>query len=297
MAREEHYQFLKENGLTLINEFTKEKITEKVKVIDRLNEEDKYDLVIVLMRKNKTLKLLPTLSKYRYPQCILFMGNNASGFDEYLEYIPQGKIVFGFPGGGGSRINHEIHFVDSEKPGGPRMPITLGEIDGKIRTRTRQIAELFESAGVPVKVVDEIDSWLKYHVAFVLPLAGALMKSGSNYRLAQDKAKIKQYILAVREAGRVLKALDYHKSYNPKFKLFYWLPIWLLTKILGKVFNSKFAEIAMMMHVKAAKDEMVALAKEFKALQHGSNIKAPNLSNLLAVILLQDVDELHHYQI
>jgi len=297
LARGEHYQFLKENGLVLINEFTKEKITEKVKVIDRLHEEDKYDLVIVLMRKNKVLKLLPTLGKYRYAQSILFMGNNASGFDEYLAHIPQGKILFGFPGGGGSRIDHEIHFVDSEKPGGPRMPITLGEIDGKIRTRTRQIKELFQSAGVPVKIVDDMDSWFKYHVAFVLPVAGALLKSGDNYRLAQNKTILKQYVLAVREAGRVLKALDYHKSYNPKFKLFYWFPIWLLTKILGKVFNSKFAEIAMMMHVKAAKDEMVALAKEFKAIQHGSNIKTSNLNNLLAVILLQDVEELHQYQV
>ena len=93
--------------------------------------------------------------------------------------------MFGFPGGGGSRINHVVHYVDSEKPKGKRMAITIGEIDGETRKRTQQIRHMFESADVPVKVVDDMDSWLKYHVAFINPIAGALLKSGDNYKLAQ----------------------------------------------------------------------------------------------------------------
>ena len=52
LARNEHYTFLKENGVVLVNEFTQEKIIEKVNLVDSLNESDSYDLVIVLMRKN-----------------------------------------------------------------------------------------------------------------------------------------------------------------------------------------------------------------------------------------------------
>ncbi len=283
LARGKHFRFLQENGLVLINAFSQERITEKVKIIDRLHAEDEYDLVIVLMRKNCLKKLLPTLSKHKYLHNILLMGNNANGFDEYLEYLPQEKVLFGFPGGGGSRIDHEIHYVDSEKPGGSRMPATIGEIDGKTKKRTRQVKTLFESAGVPVKIVDDIDSWLKYHIAFVLPLAGALLRSGDNYRLAKDNTTLKQYIIAVREAGRVLKSLDYQKSYNPKFKLFYWFPIGLLTKILGKFFNSKFAEVAMMMHARAARDEMIELSGEFRSLVDQSGEDVRNLDLLLSV--------------
>jgi len=36
---------------------------------------------------------------------------------------------------------------------------------------------LFESSGVPVNIVDEMDSWLKYHVSFENPIAGALLKA------------------------------------------------------------------------------------------------------------------------
>lgn len=284
LARGEHYQFLQKNGLVLINEFTQEKITKRVNVIDRINEDDEYDLVIILMRKNSVKRLLPTLGTYKHLHNILFMGNNTMGFREYLEYLPKEKILFGFPGGGGSRIDHIIHFIDSEKPRGPRMPITLGEIDGQTKARTQQIKTLFESASVPVKIVDDMDSWLKYHVAFVLPVAGALLKSGDNYQLAYDKATIREYVLAVREAGRVLKALDYHKSYNPKFKLFYWFPVFILIKILSKVFNSKFAEVAMMMHVKAAQDEMAELAQEFRILQKESGVSTPFFDKLMQYI-------------
>ncbi len=284
LARNEHYAFLKENGIVLVNEFTQEKIIEQVKVVDSLNEEDTYDLVIVLMRKNSIKNILPVLSKNGNIKNILFMGNNTLGFDEYLKYLPKEKVLFGFPGGGGSRINHIVHYVDSEKPNGKRLPITIGEIDGEIRERTRQTKYLFESSGVPVNIVDDINSWLKYHVAFVHPIAGALLKAGDNYKLAKDKNTIRTYIRAVKEGGRVLKALGYKKSYNFKLKLFYWLPESLLINILKQVFNSKFAEIAMMMHANAARDEIIVLRNEFKTLRDQTSIKTPNLDELISCI-------------
>jgi 2-dehydropantoate 2-reductase len=295
LARGEHHDFIEKNGLVLVNEFTGEETVAKVNVINRLHTEDEYDLVIVLMRKNGVLKLLPELGKHKYLNHILFMGNNANGFEEYLKYLPKEKVLFGFPGSGGSRIDHVAHYIDSEKPGGPRMPITIGEIDGMERERTHQIRDLFESSQVPVKIVDDIDSWLKYHVAFVLPVAGALLKSGDNYKLAKDKAMMKQYIMAVREGGKVMKSLGYKKSYNPKQNLFSLLPSWLLIRILGKVFDSKFAEIAMMMHVNAAKDEMAKLTKEFRDLQKQSGIATHSFDSLMDIVSPRRVEELEKY--
>lgn len=285
LARNDHYIFLKDQGLMLTNEFSKEKITTKeIHIVDGIDDQINYDLIIVIMRKNSVKSILPTLAKINNFKHILFMGNNSLGFDEYLQYIPKEKILFGFPGGGGSRINHIVHYIDSDKPNGKRMPIVLGELDGKKRDRTNQIAALFESSHVPVKYVDDIDSWQKYHVAFVLPIAGALLKSGDNYTLAKDKKMIKTYIYAVREGGKVLKSLGYHKSYNPKFTMFYWLPVTILVGILGKVLNTKFSEIAMMMHVHAARDEMIELSNEFQTLMDLSPVKTPNLCGLLDVI-------------
>ncbi|MFC2125748.1 ketopantoate reductase family protein [Bacteroidota bacterium] len=281
LARNEHYNFLKENGLVLVNEFTKEKIIEKVNVIDSLGEEDFYDLVIVIMRKNSVKHVLPVLSKNKRIQNILFMGNNTLGFDEYLHDLPEEKVLFGFPGGGGSRIDHIVHYVDTDKPNGKRFPVVIGEIDGEIKERTRQIKRLFESSAVPVKIVDDIDSWLRYHVVFVNPIAGALLKCGDNYKLSRDKDTLRTYIRAVKEGGRMLKALGFKKSYNTKLKLFYWFPEGFLVKILKKVFDSKFAEIAMMMHVNAAKDEMLELGDELMTLKKQTSIETPHLDELI----------------
>jgi 2-dehydropantoate 2-reductase len=286
LARNEHYIFLKDNGIVLLNEFTQEKIIEKVNVVDSLNENDSYDLVIVIMRKNSLKNVLPILSKNKNIKNFLFMGNNTLGFDEYLKFLPKEKVLFGFPGGGGSRIDHIVHYVDSEKPNGKRLSITIGEIDGETRERTRRIENLFESSGVPVNIVHEMDSWLKYHVAFVNPIAGALLKCGDNYKLAKDKDTIRTYIRAVKEGGRVLKALGYKKSYNIKLRLFYWMPERVIINILKQVFNSKFAEVAMMMHANAAKDEMIALGNEFKMLNNETSLKTPNLDELISCIPL-----------
>jgi 2-dehydropantoate 2-reductase len=285
LARNKHYDFLRENGVVLLNEFTGEKIVQKVKITDSLKETDAYDLVIVTMRKNNLKNVFPILSKNKNIKNFLFMGNNASGFDEYIKYLPNEKVLFGFPGGGGSRINHIVHYIDSEKPNGKRFPIILAEMDGKIKDRTHQIQYLFESAAVPVKIIDDMDSWLKYHAAFVLPIAGALLKAGDNYKLAEDSETIRTYIRAVNECSNVLKTLDYKKSYNNKIKFFKWFPEAFLIKILRKVLNSTFAEVAMMMHVNAAKDEMLELGYDFKILIDRTSVKTPSFNELFSYIV------------
>ena len=284
LARNEQYDFIKNNGVVLINEFTQEKMIERIRVIKSIEQNEIYDLVIVIMRKNSIKNILPILGINKNIKNYLFMGNNALGFDDYLKYLPHQRVLFGFPGGGGSRINHVVHYVDSEQPNGKRLSITLGEIDGIVKERTNQIKQLFESSEIPVKVVDDIDSWLKYHVAFIQPIAGAFLKAGDNYNLAQDEETIRKYIRAVNECSKVLNKLGYKKSYNPKLTFFKWFPKFVLIKILQQVFNSKFAEVAVMMHVKAAKDEMLELGSDFKTLVSQTKINTPNFNELLSFI-------------
>jgi hypothetical protein len=55
---------------------------------------------------------------------------------------------------------------------------------------------------------------------------------------------------------------------------------------LQKVFNSKFAEVAMMMHANAARDEMIELGNDFKTLINRTSVKTPNLDELISCIEL-----------
>ena len=195
LARGERYDWLKENGLVLINELTGQKDSSHVTVVNELEPEDEYDLVIVLIRKNKLLPVFDVLAASPGVKNVLFMGNNALGFDEYLGQLPAEKLLFGFPGAGGGMCEQVVRYADREKPKGKRRAVTIGEIDGRSRERTTAVESLFTSAGVPVHLTANIDGWLKYHAALVNPLVGALYKHNcDNYRAARDRETLRAII-------------------------------------------------------------------------------------------------------
>jgi len=281
LARGKQRHFIEDNGVVLVNEFTGEQASSRVRVVEGLEKDDAYDLVVVLIRKNLLPPVFEALSRTSEVGNILFMGNNALGFDEYLSHLPRESVLFGFPGAGGSRKEGVVHYVDSEKPNGKRMPITIGEIDGRTTDRTAQVRSLFESSGVPVNVVAEIDGWLKYHVALVSPLVNALHKHDcDNYALANDEEALRLLVRACKEGGRVLKALGYTKRQPFKFNLFYWMPEFVTAKVFRGLLNSKFAEIAYARHAKAAADEFRSLADEFKSLIDQTSVPTPNIEEL-----------------
>ena len=266
LARGARYDWLKANGLVLLNELTGLEDSSRVKLVSELKPDDRYDLVIVLIRKNKLAPVLEILAASHGVKNILIMGNNASGFGEYLKYLPEEKLVFGFPGAGGGIRDQIVHYADREKPNGQRRAVTIGEINGRIQERTLAIKSLFESAQVPVNLSTNIDEWLKYHVALVSPFVGALYKHEcDNYKAAEDKETIRTLVRAAKEGGRVLRELGFSKR-PLEFKLMYWLPEFMSMISLKGLLKSKFAEVAFAMHAKAARDEMENLAREFQEL-------------------------------
>ena len=281
LARGKRHDWLKENGLVLVNEMTGEKGSSPVNVVDELRPEDEYDLVIVLIRKNKLLPVFEILAACSGVKVVLFMGNNTLGSDEYLKHLPLEKLLFGFPGVGGGIREQVVHYADREKPKGKRRAVTIGEIDGQNKERTLRVKSLFEFSGVPVNLTTDIDGWLKYHVALVSPLVGALYKHDcDNYQAAKDKETLRAMVRAAKEGGRVLRALGYTKRQPFEFNLFYWLPEFMSMMAVKGLLESKFAEVAFAMHAKAARDEMEDLAREFQELTGKTSVETPNIDRL-----------------
>lgn len=285
LARGQRYDWIKANGLTLVNELTGVRDRANVLVLDELNPDNEYDLVIVLIRKNKLQSVFQVLASNSNIKNILFMGNNALGFNQYLQHLPEEKLLFGFPGAGGGVREDVVYYADREEPKGKRRAITLGEIDGEERARTRAIKSLFETAGIPVDLTNDIDGWLKYHVALVSPLANALYKHEcDNYALAKDKETLRMMVRAAKEGGKVLKSLGYIKRQPFAFNLFYWLPEMMSVRAIQKLLSSKFAEVAFAMHARVAQDEMRELANEFQSLIDKALMKTPNINQLKAYV-------------
>jgi hypothetical protein len=146
----------------------------------------------------------------------------------------------------------------------------------------KRIQELFAGADVPVSLEKNIDGWLKYHFAFVVPMAGAVLKCNNDVRaVGSNKKVLRQYVLACREAGNVLRKAGYPKRQPPIFNLFYWTPLWLAPNAFKPLFDSRFAEVAIGLHLNAIGNEFAQMVDEFSQLQAKVGIDTPNLDDLL----------------
>lgn len=285
LARGERYEWIRDSGLVLVNEITGERSVSPINVVKELSPDDEYDLVVVLIRKNKLRPVFELLGARPAVKNILFMGNNALGFDEYLKHLPAKKLLFGFPGAGGGITEQVVHYADREKPKDRRRAVTIGEIDGRKTERTAAIKSIFEATGVPVTLAADIDGWLRYHVALVIPVVCALYKHDcDNYRVAEDRDTLRMIVRAAKEGGRVLRSLGYQKRQPFQFNMFYWLPEFMSVMALKKLLASRFAEVAFAMHAKAARDEMGALAREFQGLAAQTSVETASIDTLRGYI-------------
>ena len=87
-------------------------------------------------------------------------------------------------------------------------------------------------------------------------------------------------VRAAKEGSRVLKALGYSRHQPFEFTLFQWSPEMLSMMGVRALCASRFAEVAFAMHARAARDEMVALSREFQQLIAKTAVNTPNIDAL-----------------
>ena len=201
LARGRRLAELREHGIVLVNVQTDEQTVTQVNVVERLAPEDAYDLVLVIMRKNHALQILPVLAANMHTPNVLFLMNNAAGPGALVEALGLERVLIGFPNSAGYREGHAVHCLTGTEEDKAYMP--FGEVDGRITERTQQVARILESApGFGAQIRTDMDTWLKYHVALLFPsLAPALRAAGvDNYRLARTRDLVVLAIRAMREA-------------------------------------------------------------------------------------------------
>lgn len=283
LARGETYRSIQRNGVVMVDGLTGERLVARIELVERLESEARYDLVVVAMQKASRLAVCPILARARQLKNILFLGNDVAGFHHYMDHLPTAKIVLGFPGAGGGWDGGDLVVMDREKEGAPRGELYIGELDGKTRQRTRRIQHLFETTGIKVRVERDIDGWLKYHFAFMAPTTGVIfMKRGDMDAVAADAQAIHLYCQACREAGGVLRGAGYRRRQPPIFNLYYWLPRWLEPAVFSKLFGSRAGHIRFGLHARTIGPELFDLAMEFAELEAQTGIETPTLDALLS---------------
>lgn len=276
LARGKRLEELRNNGLQMIDDATGQLEQISIPITDRLQPNDSYDLVLVVIRKNQLLSVLPALAANQSTPNVLFLVNNAEGPDPLIQALGRNRILMGFPGAGGQRVDGVVRY----RLASGIQPTTIGELDGSRTERLECIARVFSQAGLPVAISNNIDAWLKTHVALVSPIANALyLAGGNNYRLARTRDGLVLLIRGLKEGLRVLRSLGIPIT-PPQYQIFLWLPEPLLVAILQKRLALPQAELVLARHANAARDEMHTLADEFRTLVNQSSESTPALDTL-----------------
>jgi ketopantoate reductase len=280
LARGRRLADLREHGVVVEDAITGHREVARVNLVAGLEPDDRYDLILVVMRKNQALEVLPTLAANQSAPTVLFMMNNAAGQGELVDALGRERVMIGFPYPGGERVGHVVRVVPVNER--KRWTLPVGEVDGTITERTRRVAAVLETMrGYRVQIRTDMDAWLRYHVAVVgVGLGPVLYAVGTDtQRLARTRDALVLGVRCLKEALRALRMAGVPASPRA-LRVIEWIPEPLLVWALGKLVTIEEFQVSISGHAAAARDEMRHLADEFRAFVHGAGIETPVLDGL-----------------
>jgi ketopantoate reductase len=280
LARGKRLSGLRKHGIVLRDFFTEQETVTHVNIVESLKPEDAYDLILVIMRKNHALEILPILAENKHTPNVLFLMNNAAGPKAFVDALGKERVLVGFPNSAGHFEGHRIHCIAGQVE--DKAGVLLGEVDGSITERTKWVASVFETMpGYEGDIRTDMDSWHKTHVALLFPSLGpALYAAGTdNFRFARTRDLLVLAIRAIKEGFHVLRELNI-PIVPTRMRIFDWIPEPLAILFLKRLITHPAMKIALVGHANAARSEVHHLADEFIALARSTSVPTPAIDRL-----------------
>jgi len=279
LARGKRFDEIEAQGIVLEHALKGTRSVTPVEVTRDLKPDDCYDLVLVVMRRNQVADVLPALAASRKTALVVFMVNNPLGYGEWLKAVGRDRLLVGFAGAGGTRVEGVVYYhVVSPL----LQPTTFGEPEGAVTERVKALAGVFKRAGFPTAVCSDMDAWQKTHVAWVSAMANGLyMAGGSGEAMASRPDVVRLTVLAIREGFAVLRALGIPVTPG-KLRAFERIPLPILVAFLRAWARTKHFDTIATRHTLAAFDEMEMVSTDFQSLARSATASTPALNTLHA---------------
>ncbi|MEA4893255.1 MAG: 2-dehydropantoate 2-reductase N-terminal domain-containing protein [Peptococcaceae bacterium] len=278
LARGKRFQELQEKGVILLRPGAEKREQVFVRLTDRLDPEDLYDYILVVLQRTQVNQILPFLSENRSPN-IVFVVNTAAGYVAWAEAVGKDRLMLGFPSAGGVRAGGQVTYFIGKGLMRAFQTTSFAEYGGDLTPRLKTLVQIFCRAGIPAVAVRDMDSWQKTHVAVVTGIANALYRhGGDNYALSRCRQDLALMIRGIKEGLMALSRLGIRTT-PPKLN-FFKLPTGLLTIVFSLLMRTRLAEITMAKHTQAAKPEMQALQRELDRLIQKSGMPTPSIDEL-----------------
>ena len=259
LARNKTYENLKNNGL-IIKHKLKRKTVDHFNIINKLSDDDIYDVIFVVSRCSSLNTIIPIIENNNSKN-IVFVGNNFTA-EKYMN-IKNKNVLFAFFSAAGKKYDGYIDSVCLNK-------ITIGRTDGK-NDDDEFIKSIFEKTKVKVEIENKMNDYLKTHGCAILPLVFACYKVDGNLKLLKRDKEYSLLIMdAIIEGYDVLKKLGYeilpkgeYENCTNKKNFCAFIYRFLFSNFLGKMCLSD--------HAMSAKEEFILMKKASRMKQFPRN--------------------------
>ncbi len=187
-----------------------------VRVLDTLDEETPYDLLIVTLLDHQTSAILPNLRRSA-AKCVQFMFNTFHP-ERLQDAIGIERCAFGMP------------FVQATLDSDGKLKATIGAAGQKTIMNEQRWVDVFNAAGLPAAIESDMLLWLRCHVPLCVAfesvaVAGERRGSGASWEEAVILAR------GVHASFNLIKGLGY-RIYPGSKKLIDGSPIPVLATTL-----------------------------------------------------------------
>lgn len=255
-ARGNRLKSLQQHGLLYYK--NKRICTADVKVLTRLDDNDKYDFIFLTVRENQLHEALNELAGNNSPT-IVTMVNSLENYKSWEDICGEGRILPAFPGAGGSFDGDILNAALT-----PRIiqRTTFAEINGKETERVILLSEIFKKSKIQFHRVKDMHVWQLCHLALVVPIADAYYQAENPEKAGYDRLLMNETAKRIKKNIKLLHKSG--KTVSPKkLNLFRILPVCVLKTGLSCVFKSEFGHTFMYRHSIKAPDEMEVLHNQF----------------------------------
>lgn len=273
IARGAWAETLRENGLRIYHYVQRTDTVDYPRILEQYDGAE-YDVALAVMQYRQMEALLPDLAAVNAPLVIL-VGNNLSAaeMERYItEHTDAPKtVLFGFGSTAGQRANGKITAVHT---GDGRLTVGGLHADAPFEAKAT-VARLFNGSKCSVIYCDNMDSWLKYHAAFILPIVYLSYATDCDLRKA-TRGQRKLLLDAAGDAYGLLMRLGYPVRPVDDEKNLQGARRGVMEAIIYAMAKTKIGALCTTEHCKNAPGEMEGLDAAFMALRE----KAPDFPML-----------------
>ena len=265
IARGAWKEALEEDGLRIRHYIQKKDTTDHPRVLEKPDGQ-RYDIAFAVMQYRQMERILEDLAAVN-SSIVVLVGNNLSVSEMERRILRAAaspkEVLFGFGSTAGTRENGKlttVHTGDGK--------LTIGKAHAELTAAEKTLLKrLFAGSRMSVSYCDDMDAWLKYHAAFILPVVYLCYKTGCD--LTKSTKEERELLLdAVGDAYHLLMALGYpvrpagdEKNLEPGIsnQLVKLVICWMSRTRLGALCTTE--------HCRHAPQEMEDLDKAFQGLR------------------------------